>query len=91
MTTMEVEDVVRALSAVAENLEAGAAKQSMQEAFTQVRAHAGDMRALAMERPRRQRQNRGLNMVARNPLPNPVVRMIAAMLDEILVTPRQNG
>jgi hypothetical protein len=39
MTTEEVEDVVRALTTVVENLEAGAAKQSMQEAFTQVRVN----------------------------------------------------
>ncbi len=40
MTTKEIEDVVRALITVVKNLEAGAAKQSMQEAFTQVRAYA---------------------------------------------------
>jgi hypothetical protein len=56
MTIDEVEDVVRALTAVAENLEAGAAKQSMREAFTQVRAYAGEMSVPAMERPRGQRQ-----------------------------------
>ena len=56
MTSDEVEDVVRALTAVAENLEAGAAKQSMQEAFTQVRAYAGEMWGPAMERRRGQRQ-----------------------------------
>jgi hypothetical protein len=56
MTTEEVEDVARALTAVAENLEAGAAKQSMQEAFTQVRAYAGETWAPAMERPPRQRR-----------------------------------
>jgi len=42
MTTEEVEDVARALTAVVENLEASAAKQSMQEAFMQVRAYAGE-------------------------------------------------
>jgi hypothetical protein len=42
MTIEEVEDVVRALTAVVENLEASAAKQSMQEAFMQVRAYAGE-------------------------------------------------
>jgi hypothetical protein len=42
MTTEEVEGVVRALTAVVENLEANAAKQSMQEAFMQVRAYAGE-------------------------------------------------
>jgi hypothetical protein len=55
MTNDEVEDVVRALSAVADNLEAGAAKQSMQEAFTQVRAYGGEVSVPAMERPPRQR------------------------------------
>jgi hypothetical protein len=39
MTTEEVEDVVRALTTVVENLEAAAAKQSMQEALTQVRVN----------------------------------------------------
>jgi hypothetical protein len=38
MTTEEIEDVVRALIAAVENLEPGAAKQSMQEAFMHVRA-----------------------------------------------------
>jgi hypothetical protein len=42
MTIEEVEDVVRALTAVVENLEASAAKQSMQEAFMQVRVYAGE-------------------------------------------------
>jgi hypothetical protein len=42
MTIEEVEDVVRALSAVAEKLEAGAAQQSIQEAFIQARAYAGE-------------------------------------------------
>jgi hypothetical protein len=45
MTTKEVEDVVRALTTVVDNLEAGAAKQAMQEAFIQVRAYAGETRA----------------------------------------------
>jgi hypothetical protein len=40
MTTEEIEDVVRALIAAVENLESGAAKQSMQEAFMHVRAYA---------------------------------------------------
>jgi hypothetical protein len=40
MTIEEVEDVVRALTTVVENLEASSARQSMQEAFTQVRAYA---------------------------------------------------
>ena len=42
MTHEEVDDVVRALTAVVENLEASGAKQSMQEAFVQVRAYAGE-------------------------------------------------
>ena len=42
MTIDEVEDVVRALTMVVENLEASAAKQSMQEAFTQVRVYVGE-------------------------------------------------
>jgi len=55
MTTEEVEDVVRALTTVVENLEADAAKQSMQEAFMQVRAYAGETRSSAREhRPQRQ-------------------------------------
>jgi hypothetical protein len=40
MATEDVEDVVRALTAAVENLEAGGARQSMQEAFLQVRAYA---------------------------------------------------
>jgi hypothetical protein len=44
MTTEEIEDVVRALTMVVENLDAGAAKQSMQEAFMQVRAYASATR-----------------------------------------------
>ena len=44
MTIEEVEDVVQALNAVVENLEVSAAKQSMQEAFMQVRAYAGESR-----------------------------------------------
>jgi hypothetical protein len=51
MTIEEVEDVVRALTAVVENLEASRAKQSMQEAFVQVRAYAGEARAPARGRP----------------------------------------
>jgi hypothetical protein len=38
MTTDEIEDVVRALTAAVEKLEASAARQSMQEAFMQMRA-----------------------------------------------------
>jgi hypothetical protein len=45
MTVEEVEDIVRALTVVVENLDADASKQSMQEAFTQVRAYAGETRA----------------------------------------------
>jgi hypothetical protein len=44
MTNEEVEDVVRALTAVVENLKASGAKQSMQEAFVQVLAYAGERR-----------------------------------------------
>jgi hypothetical protein len=43
MTTEEVEDVVRALNAVVEYLETRVAKQSIQDAFLQVRAHAGEL------------------------------------------------
>jgi hypothetical protein len=39
MTSEEIEDVVRALILVVKNLEVGPAKQSLQEAFTQVRAY----------------------------------------------------
>jgi hypothetical protein len=56
MTAEEVEDVVRALTKVEETLEASAAKQSMQEAFMQVRAYASATRASARERPPWQRQ-----------------------------------
>lgn len=44
MTAEEVEDVVRALTAAVENLETGGARQSMQEAFMQLRAYAGAAR-----------------------------------------------
>jgi hypothetical protein len=44
MTLEDVEDVVRALTMVVENLEASAAKQSMLEAFTQVRVYADERR-----------------------------------------------
>jgi hypothetical protein len=40
LTAEEIENVVRALNAVVENLRTRIAKQSMQEAFLQVRAHA---------------------------------------------------
>jgi hypothetical protein len=42
MTIEEVEDVIRALIAVAEKLETGAAKQSIREAFMQTRAYADE-------------------------------------------------
>jgi hypothetical protein len=51
MTAQEVEDVVRALTKVVENLETGPARQSMQEAFMQVRAYADETRVPASERP----------------------------------------
>ena len=51
MTIEEVEDVVRALTAVVENLEASAAKQSMQEAFMQVRVYAGESKPREPNRP----------------------------------------
>ena len=44
MTREDVENVVRALTMVVENLEASAAKQSMLEAFTQVRIYADERR-----------------------------------------------
>jgi hypothetical protein len=47
MTTDEIEDVVRALTAAVEKLEADAARQSMQEAFMQMRAYADATRASA--------------------------------------------
>jgi len=56
MTTEEIEDVVRALITVVDNLETGSARQSMQEAFTQVRAHASATRASAKVRPPGQRE-----------------------------------
>jgi hypothetical protein len=56
MTTQEVEDVVRALATAVENLEASSARQSMLEAFMQVRAHAGEMCARGRDRSPRQRQ-----------------------------------
>ena len=42
MTTEEIEAVAQALTAVAENLEAGTARQSMREAFTEVHAYRKD-------------------------------------------------
>ncbi|MDR3489166.1 MAG: hypothetical protein P4M05_30235 [Bradyrhizobium sp.] len=56
MTIEEVEDVVRALTAVAEKLETGAAKQSIHEAFMQTHAYADEMLLPASERALRQRQ-----------------------------------
>jgi hypothetical protein len=56
MTTDEIEDVVRALTAAVKKLDADAARQSMQEAFMQMRAYADATRASARERPPRQRQ-----------------------------------
>lgn len=56
MTTEEIEDVVRALTTVVENLEASSARQSMQEAFMQVRAHAAEMQVLARDGSPRQRR-----------------------------------
>jgi len=49
LTTEEIEDVVRALTMVVKNLDAGVARQSMQEAFMQVRAYADATRASARE------------------------------------------
>jgi hypothetical protein len=45
MTIEEVEDVFRALTAVAEKLETREAKQSIQEAFIQAHAYADEMLA----------------------------------------------
>ena len=56
MTAEEIENVVRALNAVVENLDTRIAKQSIQEAFLQVRAHASKMLVTVSEastRPRR--------------------------------------
>jgi hypothetical protein len=55
MTIEEVEDVVRALIAVAEKLETGEAKKSIREAFLQTQAYADEMLAPASERPLRRR------------------------------------
>jgi hypothetical protein len=49
MTDEDIEDVVLSLTRVVENLEAGAVKQSMQEAFKQVLAHARATRAAVKE------------------------------------------
>lgn len=40
MTAQEIENVIRALKAVVNNLDTHIAKESIQEAFVQVRAHA---------------------------------------------------
>jgi hypothetical protein len=56
MTIEEIEDVIWALTAVAEKLETGDTKQSIQEAFMQTRAYAGEMLVPASERPLRQRK-----------------------------------
>jgi len=58
MTTEEIEDVVRALITVVDNLETGSAKRSMQEAFMQVHAHASATRASAKVGPPGQRDGR---------------------------------
>jgi hypothetical protein len=52
MTIEEVEDVVRALNAVVKHLEARGAKQSMQEAFLQVRAHGATARETSLRQRR---------------------------------------
>ena len=49
MTNEEIEDVVLALTLIAENLETGPVKQSMQEAFNKVLAHARATRAAIKE------------------------------------------
>jgi hypothetical protein len=57
MTIEEVEDVVRALTAVAEKLEPGEAKLSIQEAFMQAHAYADERAGTRYsERLHRQRQ-----------------------------------
>jgi hypothetical protein len=44
MTSEDIEDVVRALTRVVDNLETCAARQSMRESFMQVRAYASATR-----------------------------------------------
>jgi hypothetical protein len=56
MTIEELQDVVRALTAVAEKPETSEAKQSIQEAFMQAHAYADEMLAPASKQPLRQRQ-----------------------------------
>jgi hypothetical protein len=53
MTIEEIEDVVRALIAVAEKLETGEAKKSIRDAFLQTQAYADEMLAPSSERSRR--------------------------------------
>lgn len=55
MTARDIETIVRALTAVAENLEAGAARQSMRDALMQVRAYARDPTWASAERQRSRR------------------------------------
>jgi hypothetical protein len=50
MTSEEIEDLVRAMISVVENLETAQAKQSMHEAFTQVLAHARATKASLRKR-----------------------------------------
>jgi hypothetical protein len=50
MSAEEIEGVVRAMTTVVQNLEANVARQSMQEAFMQIRAYADTMRASVRER-----------------------------------------
>jgi len=49
MTIEEIEDLVRQLTAVADKLEARAAKQSIQEAFLQAHAYADEYRYLRLK------------------------------------------
>jgi len=89
MTTEEVDEVVRALTAVAENLEAALPNN-------RCRRHPRKCGPMPVKSgcPRKAapaKTETGLNIVTEDPLPNPVVRTIAVMLDEIPLTPRQNG
>jgi hypothetical protein len=52
MTVDEIDNVIRALNAVADNLDTRVAKQSIREAFLQVRAHTMRRRATS-DRQRR--------------------------------------
>jgi len=78
MTIEEVEDVLRALTAVAEKLETGVAKQSMQEAFMQVCAHAGETRAP------REKDNSGNDRLKRSIEPQQCSRRGLAKADRYL-------